>query len=109
MDPPDKNVRSLRKILKCGINIPRLRVVTHRERDLSEIFVMPTFRHTTLFMFGLWFWKQKRAESFGGFWQGATRSDLSSWLSKAFENGILNPSMKWGWVVTHVLSLLNPV
>ena len=80
----------------------------HRERDLSEIFVMPTFRHIALFMFSLGFWQQKRTESFGGSWQATAKSGLSSWLPKAYENGNLNPSIKCVGGVTRVLSMFCP-
>ncbi len=107
LDPPDKIVRSLRDILKYGINITRLTVFTHREISLSEVFVMPTIRHTTRFMLSLGFVQQKRAESFGGSWQGAARLGLSSRLPKAYENGNLNPSIKCGGV-TLVFPMLCP-
>ena len=82
-------------------------MVLHREISLSEIFVMPSVRHTALFMFGLGFWKQKRAESFGGSCSRAETSGLLARVPKAYEAGISIPPEIMGGA-TQVLSMLYP-
>ena len=58
-------------------------------------------------MFCLGFWQQKRAESFGGSWQGAARSDLSLRVPKAYEAGISTPPEIMGGGNSSIINALS--